>query len=140
MKAAKVRGLRPEEPLRANAARIVAVRLDEVESFAERALRPGEGEARHEMRIAAKRLRYALDVLGDCFGQDGTRARAAAKELQSILGDLRDCEAMLARGAGIASLEVLLRTRRELLYAGFREFWARHTTVDALEGLRRAVS
>ena len=47
---------------------------------------------------------------------------------------------MLERGAGIASLETLLRTRQELLFASFQEFWSGRTTRDALEGLRRAVS
>jgi CHAD domain-containing protein len=140
VKAAKVKGLRPERPLRPNAERILAVRLDELESLAEQALQPSATEAQHEMRIAAKRLRYVLDVIGACFGEEGTRARGAARDLQGILGDLRDCEAMLARGAGIASLEVLLRTRQELLYSSFRKFWSEQSTLDALEGLRRAVS
>ena len=97
MKAAKVRGLDPGAPLRSNAARIVAARLDELLSHAEEASIPAASVAQHDMRIAAKRLRYVLDVTGACFGEEAEGARVAAKDLQSVLGDLHDCDVMLPR-------------------------------------------
>jgi CHAD domain-containing protein len=123
VRARKVKGLKPGKPLRPNAERIVATRLDELRGLAAEALEPGAESAQHEMRIAVKRLRYALDFLGVCFGQGGEDARLAAKELQSVLGEIHDCDVMLPKVAGIESVEALLRTRRELLFARFRDLW-----------------
>ena len=62
MKARKVRGLEPAEPLADNAERIVRVRLDEMCGFMPQAADPNEVVALHDMRIAAKRLRYILEI------------------------------------------------------------------------------
>ena len=62
MKARKVKKLDPDGTLTGNAARIVEVRLRELRSFAPRALDPAEVDALHDMRIAAKRLRYVLEA------------------------------------------------------------------------------
>lgn len=140
MKARKVKGLKPGAALRPNAAKILAERLQELRSFADAALEPGATEPQHDMRIAAKRLRYALELTEFCFEPAAKPARQAAKELQGILGDLRDAEATLERETGVASLESLLRTRRELLFARLREFWAEPATVEALTGLEAKVS
>jgi len=140
MKAQKVKGLKPDRSLGPNAARIVATRLEELRGFADDALEPGATEAQHEMRIAAKRLRYLLEVTESCFEPVGKPARLRVKELQGILSDLRDAETMLDRETGIASLESLLRTRRELLFARFQEFWEEEKTVEALDRLEATVS
>src|SRR4029077_5767818 len=60
MKARPVKKLDPSRPLGENAARIVQVRLDEMLAFAPTAL-DGKTKAQHDMRIAAKRLRYVLE-------------------------------------------------------------------------------
>lgn len=99
MKARKVTGLDSAAPLAGNAARIVAVRLDELRELATPALHPGRATAQHDLRIAAKRLRYVLEATGFCFGDPADSARRAAKELQQVLGDLHDCDVMLPRVA-----------------------------------------
>jgi CHAD domain-containing protein len=139
MKARKVRGLDPDEPLRPNAARIVATRLDELRALASEALEPGAGTAQHDMRIAAKRLRYVLEITGVCFGPEAEAARRLAKELQGVLGEIHDCDVMRPKVAGIGSLESLLRTRRELLYARFVELWGAEDTRDGFTRLSRAL-
>jgi CHAD domain-containing protein len=123
LKARKVKGLDPEGALRSNAARIVHTRLDELRSFAAAALDPFAATAQHDMRIAAKRLRYVLEITGACFGPEAKAARDAAKELQGVLGEIHDCDVMLPRAEGIESLEDLLRARRELLFQRFRDLW-----------------
>jgi CHAD domain-containing protein len=140
MKARKVKGLKPGEPLRPNAARIASTRLDELRGLAAAALEPGAGTAQHDMRIAAKRLRYVLEITEPCFGPDAARARHTARELQGVLGDIHDCDMMLPRVAGTASLESLLRTRRELLFARFRDLWAADETQRTLDRLGRLVA
>jgi CHAD domain-containing protein len=135
VKARKVRGLEPGEPLRPNLERIVATRLAELRELAGQAVEPGAKTAQHDMRIAAKRLRYALEIAETCLGVAAADARRVAKELQGVLGDIHDCDVMLPKVHGISSLETLLRTRRELLFARFRELWRAEETQRALEPL-----
>jgi hypothetical protein len=98
MKARKVKGLEPDGTLADNAERIVRVRLDELQSFIPRALDPAEVVALHDMRIAAKRLRYVLEVTADvCFGPYAETALKRTKELQDLLGEIHDCDVQLPR-------------------------------------------
>jgi hypothetical protein len=63
-----------------------------------RALDPGEVVALHDMRIAAKRLRYVLEVTADtCFGPYAATALKRMKELQDLLGEIHDCDVQLPR-------------------------------------------
>ena len=57
----------------------------------------GKEKAQHDMRIAAKRLRYVLEVTGFCFGKPADTARRRARDLQDILGEIHDCDVMLPR-------------------------------------------
>ena len=150
MKARKVEGLDPEGTLVDNAQRIVAARLDELCSFVPRALDPAEVEALHDMRIAAKRLRYVLEVTGPCFGPYAARAGERTKELQDLLGEIHDCDVLVPRvealleelraddvatvaaggeprhGDDFRGLELLVvrtRARRQRLFGDFLAFW-----------------
>jgi CHAD domain-containing protein len=139
MKAREVSGLDPGAPLRPNAARIVRTRLDELRSFAVAALEPSAATAQHDMRIAAKRLRYVLEIAGPCFGAEAKTARDAAKRLQGVLGDIHDCDVMLPQADGIESLCDLLRTRRELLFRQFGELWRSEAEQGTWAALERAL-
>ena len=97
MKARKVKKLDPAAPLQRNAARIIRTRLDELRSLAPEALAPEATRAQHDMRIAAKRLRYVLEVTGFCFGKPARTARDRARDLQDLLGEVHDCDVMLPR-------------------------------------------
>jgi CHAD domain-containing protein len=98
MKARKVKGLEPDGALADNAERIVGVRLDELQSFIPKALHPDEVTALHDMRIAAKRLRYVLEVTAEtCFGPYAETALKRTKDLQDLLGEIHDCDVQLPR-------------------------------------------
>ncbi len=97
MKARKVKRLDPAGPLSENAARIVRTRLDELRSFAAEALEPEATKVQHDMRIAAKRLRYVLEVTDFCFGDAARIARRRARDLQDLLGEMHDCDVMVPR-------------------------------------------
>ena len=99
MKARRVKRLDPEAPLADNAERIVRVRLDELCSFMPAAADAAEVVALHDMRIAAKRLRYVLEVTGPCFGDYATTATKHVKELQDLLGEIHDCDVQLPETA-----------------------------------------
>lgn len=123
MKARAIEGLNPAGRLSPNIALIVSVRLEELRGFADAALSPDASEAQHDMRIAAKRLRYVLEIFAPCLGQQAEAARGAAKQLQSVLGDLHDCDLMLAKVEHIDSVAAAVRQRRERLFHDFVELW-----------------
>jgi hypothetical protein len=97
MKARRVKKLDPGGGLAENAARLVLVRVEELRSFAPKALDSDRSEVQHDMRIAAKRLRYVLEATGFCFGRPASTARRRAKELQDLLGEIHDADEMLPR-------------------------------------------
>lgn len=139
MKPRAVEGLDPAAPTRDNAARIVRVRLDELRRLAEAALDSAAAEAQHDTRIAAKRLRYVLEIAEPCFGELARDARRAARDLQGVLGDLHDCDVLLPQAAGIRALEVALRSRREHLFRRFRDLWQAEASKGTWAALERAL-
>lgn len=139
MKARAVDGLDPKGPLRSNAARIVRTRLDEMRRFADEALVPGAAVAQHDMRIAAKRVRYVLEIFAPCLGEEAEAARRAAKRLQSVLGDLHDCDLMLSKIEHVESLAAVLRTRRERLFHDFVELWQAEASVGTWAALEASL-
>jgi hypothetical protein len=108
MKARKVRALDPHGSLADNAERIVRSRLDELFSFAPAILDERAVEELHDMRIAAKRLRYVLEVTAEpCFGPYAKTAAKRAKDVQDLIGEIHDCDVQLPR------VEALVMTLRD---------------------------
>jgi CHAD domain-containing protein len=136
MKARKIKGLDPAGPLDANARRIVAVRATEMLELAEDAQDPRAVEALHDLRIAAKRVRYLLELVGPaCVGRDADALIKDVKGLQDLLGEIHDCDVQLpslrelARTApedqarGLRSLAIHFATRRAELFERFYAGW-----------------
>jgi CHAD domain-containing protein len=71
---------------------VIESRLLEVLELSDSLNHPFVSEPLHDLRIAAKRLRYALELFSPCW--DGALKPAAREvsELQTALGDLRDCD------------------------------------------------
>ncbi len=76
----------------ASAQSIVLARLDDLEKLSDCLYHPLAGEALHEMRIAGKRLRYALELFAQCWGDGIVPFAKQVAALQSALGDLHDCD------------------------------------------------
>lgn len=95
MKARKVKDLDPAGTLADNVECIVRVRVDELFSFVPRALDPAEVQALHDMRIAAKRLRYILELTAPFFGPYAASATKQARDLQDVIGEIHDCDVLL---------------------------------------------
>jgi hypothetical protein len=121
VKARKVKKLDVAGPLDENAARIIRTRVGELRSFAPQALAPGAGQAQHDMRIAAKRLRYVLELTGFCFGKPAQTAHRGARQLQDLLGNMHDCDVMLPRVQNEIELLHADDSRAVLLRAGGAE-------------------
>ena len=74
------------------AATVILDRLKELEKLSESLYRPFEIESLHDMRIAAKRLRYALELFQQCWGRSLQTFSKTAARLQTALGDVHDCD------------------------------------------------
>jgi hypothetical protein len=92
VKARKVKKLDPDGPVEDNMRRVILVRVDELFGFVPDALDPAAVDASHDMRIAAKRLRYLLELSEPLFGAPAKKAAKVAKDLQDLLGEIHDCD------------------------------------------------
>ena len=71
---------------------IILDRLKELEKLSNGLFRPFEVETLHEMRIAAKRLRYAIELFQQCWGRPIATYAKRTAQLQTALGDVHDCD------------------------------------------------
>lgn len=102
----------------------------ELSELSQSLYRPNKAKRLHEMRIAAKRLRYALELLHCCRRGGAPKELAAAvADLQGELGDLHDCDVwaddLSAQLAG-ARLSVARRRAAVWLLGHFAEKRAHH--------------
>lgn len=102
MKARRVKHLDPGGALGDELERIVRVRLDELCGFMPRAADPAEVEHLHDMRIAAKRLRYILEVAEPVLGPYVPTAVKRIKALQDLVGEVHDADVTLPRVLNLA--------------------------------------
>lgn len=71
---------------------IILDRLRELEKLSQGLFSPFDIETLHEMRIAAKRLRYAIELFQQCWGHSiATYAKRVAR-MQTALGEVHDCD------------------------------------------------
>ena len=70
---------------------IIVGRLKDLEKLSDSLYQPLEVEPLHKMRIAAKRLRYSLELFEQCWGTMSMFAQRTAA-LQLALGELHDCD------------------------------------------------
>lgn len=90
-KARAIPGLREDDPYAAVAARVVATRADELVEHSAGVLDLAEIERVHDMRVATRRLRAALEVFEPCFPpKPFKRALREVKQLADALGERRD--------------------------------------------------
>jgi CHAD domain-containing protein len=138
MKARKVKGLDPDGPFRENAQKMAGVRIEEVWRLGARSRDPREQKALHDMRIAAKRLRYLLEITEPCFGLPAKKGAKVARNLQDLLGEIHDCDVMSERVraraetvavdddryVGLEALATYVEARRRVLHRQFVHFWS----------------
>lgn len=71
---------------------IILTRLEELENLSKSLYQPLKVKPLHEMRIAAKHLRYALELFEPCWGAPVALHAKNVASLQSSLGKLHDCD------------------------------------------------
>lgn len=145
-RAREVPGFDCEEPFAAAAARVVGVRAAEVFAHSGGVLDLDDIEPLHDMRVATRRLRAALEVFDACFPRKRhRRALKRVKRLADALGERRDRDVAIeylqgledetpeADRAGLAAL--IERLRREQRQAN--EALAPYLKPKRLKKLRR---
>jgi CHAD domain-containing protein len=154
VKARKVKGLKADMRLDDAAQRIVAVRLDELCGFMPAAADPDEVQTLHDMRIAAKRLRYVLELTDFCFGPYAAKAAKRARQLQDLIGEIHDCDVTLPRvqalldevgpddpaTPGLEAIAHRVRERRKHLFHDFRHLWRKLSREGFRARLEYAIS
>ena len=137
-----------------DSAPVILVRLQEMYDWAPAMRDPQNVEDLHNMRIAAKRLRYTMEVFTPCFGPEFARALKTVEEIQERIGAIHDCDVRLpllektsereaererkkalkkggggpplfVAAEGLAPLIARTRNERERLFHEFVAFWDR---------------
>jgi CHAD domain-containing protein len=125
-KAKPIPDLTAEQSYAEAAARIVSVRAEELTEHAQGVLDTGDIERVHDMRVATRRLRAALEIFEPCFpAEPYGEALVGVKRLADRLGERRDRDVAIAAlhafnqqmpvpdRRGIGSLMGSLRTEQE---------------------------
>lgn len=139
-----------DKPLRTSAP-VLLVRVSELMEWAESAHDPTCVEELHNMRIAAKRLRYTLEVFAPALGEEAASVVELVTDIQEQLGQIHDCDVLipllqetmdkeaererkqaLKKGAtlppylaaeGLSALIARKKEERETRYHDFIRFW-----------------
>jgi CHAD domain-containing protein len=113
-RAREVPGFDCEESFAATAARVIEVRAAEVFEHSEGVLDIDEIEHLHDMRVATRRLRAALEVFEPCFPRKRHRkALKRVKKLADALGERRDRDVAIEFLEGLGD-EVVQADRESL--------------------------
>ena len=133
--------LNGHEPFGAAAARVVAIRAQEVWDHAGGVLETGDIERVHDMRVATRRLRAMLEVFAPCFPAKAHReVLRDVKGLADALGRRRDPDVQIdllytygkqAASADRRGVESLVEHFREVQAAGNADL------AQALEAVER---
>jgi CHAD domain-containing protein len=147
-KAKPIPDLTADVPYAEAAARIVSVRGSELAEHAEGVLDTGDIERVHDMRVATRRLRAALEIFQPCFPPKAyDQALTEVKRLADALGERRDRDVAIAAlhgfndgmaapdRRGIASLIEQLRVEQEEANEGL----APMVSQESLKALRESM-
>jgi len=156
----------PDAPLR-DSAHVILVRLQEMYDFAPAIRDPANVEELHNLRIAAKRLRYTMEIFTPCFGGDFAKCLKTVEQIQERVGQIHDADVLLPlliatleketererkralrkgggppeflAAEGLAPLIARTRAERERLYHEFIAFWDALPPDDFFARVQRAI-
>jgi CHAD domain-containing protein len=132
----------PQGLLGDNAPQILYTRFSEVIFFAHHVHDPSNVAQLHAMRIAAKRLRYTLEIFIPAYeycSGDYRNLVEHAKQVQEKIGEIHDCDVRIAQigeylnqhiakkpeiQVGLQSLIDRERRTRHSLYESFIQYWS----------------
>ncbi len=82
--------------IRRRASRAISQRLEAMLAYEPYIEQPQRILELHAMRIAAKHLRYAVEIFRPLYGEDFDSILRSLKQVQQQLGDLHDCDVWIA--------------------------------------------
>jgi CHAD domain-containing protein len=145
------RGVESQRPLSAFAHAAIAERISAVYGLMPAALNEADIESQHALRISFKRLRYAVEVLAPCYGDDFDGLHATLTAFQDELGDLHDLHVFLdmvreperraaAEAAGVSAedlgdVDALLEKKAHREFTQFAKLAKEHPAGDMLSAL-----
>lgn len=143
-KALPILAVNPGGSLADNAPLMLHTRLEELYRWGPFVSDPARVEELHAMRIAAKRLRYTMEIFAPAFGGASSKEFDAVydkvKSVQEQIGEIHDADVRgpLLQGfldghasarpevrAGLEALIASQRAAREARYRAFVTFWAK---------------
>jgi CHAD domain-containing protein len=132
--------------------RVVSNSLREFCDLSASLYEPSNNPALHELRIAAKRLRYAVELFTACWGERIAPFAEEIAEMQSFLGEVHDCDVWIEdlgralrasddaeRQADFWLLSEFVKTRTKN-YRAALALWAKWQENDFAERLRATVA
>lgn len=155
--------LDPRRPITENAARIIGFRIDELVALERHIRDPLRVAELHEMRIAAKRLRYTLEIFAPAYGPEFAAAIESVKGIQEQLGQIHDADVQVPEiiahlrtelrpsddpaaagvfgfdldgAAGMVALCRRLRSTRQSIYRAFLRDWRNLRRTHFFQDLR----
>ena len=142
----------------------IGKRLSALLAYEPWVLHPEAVAEHHATRIAAKKLRYTMEIYGPVYRNNLAKPLARVKKMQEILGDIHDCDVWIdqittlllrertllrsVKGTKrpdtttLASLHVLLRDReaeRKRRYRQFVRYWQALARVHLWDELRTSL-
>jgi CHAD domain-containing protein len=152
-KARDVVGLLCDDPFGTTAARVVSIRADELLEHSEGVLDTSDIERLHDMRVASRRLRAAMEVFEPCFPRKPFRAALnEVKAIADALGERRDRDVSIIAlerfGAalaapdrrGVAAMIDQLREEQSLANERLAPFVDRRRLTDLRDGIEELVA
>jgi CHAD domain-containing protein len=146
--------------LYSTAHREITLNLDALLAFEPWVYEADAAEEQHLMRIAAKKLRYTMEIFAPLYGTDLRDALRAVKRVQELLGSIHDCDVWIqtlpefmgdesGRAGGISlpatsrsgafpDIAALLEDRKRArgdLYEEFVVYWKSIRLEGVLEGI-----
>jgi hypothetical protein len=94
-KAEPITGLNAQAATQENARIITRTKMNELYKWQEYVQQPDAHRELHNMRIAAKRLRYTLEIFADSLPAECASAQKEVKQIQEELGLLHDSDVMI---------------------------------------------
>jgi CHAD domain-containing protein len=120
--------------VRQRAGRAIAERLEQMLAYESCIDRPEQVEPLHAMRIAAKHLRYAMEIFSPLYGEPFGETIQEVRQVQQHLGEIHDCDVW----AGFLPAFLEQERRRTLEYFGAARTMSRLMPgVDALRAERQ---
>lgn len=130
--------------------------LETLENFYAQATQSIKNHALHQLRIAAKKLRYCLEFFELCYQMQVTDYLKLLRRLQEILGDIHDCDVMMQQLAaghnfwgeendpllaqGLAELTAQFQAERVAKATEFLDLWTQKFSHEFEPSLYRLLS